>query len=133
MEISAMVGALLLKNPWMRALIPSVLAGIVGLLANAVVAEITTDGKVVWEAVIFNRNFHLLLIASALGLIYQIVLFRHDRALISGFTPRQYEANIRNRVAESVAKRCQKLVRAGDIDLLEKETETFKKLFGEQK
>lgn len=128
-----MLGALLLKNPWTRALIPSALAGAVGLLANAVVAEITKNGVVVWEAAILNHNFHWLLLASALALIYQIALFRHDRALIAGFTPRQYEANIRNRVAESVAKRCQKLVRSGHIELLEKETETFKKLFGENK
>lgn len=128
-----MLGALLLKNPWTRALIPSALAGVVGLLANAVIAEITKDEIVVWESLIFNRNFHWLLLASAIGVIYQIVLFRHDRALISGFTPRQYEANIRNRVAESVAKRCQKLVRSGHIELLEKETETFKRLFGENK
>jgi len=128
-----MLGALLLKNPWTRALIPSALAGVVGLLANAVIAEITKNGVVVWQAAIFNRNFHLLLLASVIGLIYQIVLFRHDKALISGFTPRQYEANIRNRVAESVAKRCQKLVRSGHIELLEKETETFKRLFGENK
>ena len=128
-----MFGALLLKNPWTRALIPSALAGIVGLLANAVIAEITKNGVVIWESAIFNRNFHWLLLASMLGLIYQIVLFRHDKALISGFTPRQYEANIRNRLAESVAKRCQKLVRAGNIELLEKETATFMKLFGEKK
>ncbi|NYT44772.1 hypothetical protein H0A64_08025 [Alcaligenaceae bacterium] len=128
-----MLGALLLKNPWTRALIPSALAGAVGLLANAVVAEITKNGVVVWEEAIFNRNLHWLLLASTLAFIYQIVLFRHDRALIAGFTPRQYEANIRNRVAESVAKRCQKLVRSGHIELLEKETETFKKLFGENK
>lgn len=128
-----MLGALLLKNPWTRALIPSALAGVVGLLANAVIAEITKNGVVVWQAAILNRNFHWLLLASVIGLIYQIVLFRHDKALISGFTPRQYEANIRNRVAESVAKRCQKLVRSGDIELLEKETETFKRLFGENK
>lgn len=128
-----MLGALLLKNPWARALIPSALAGVVGLLANAAIAEITKDGVVAWEALIFNRNFHWLILTSVLGIIYQIVLFRHDRALISGFTPRQYEANIRNRVAESVAKRCQKLVRSGHIELLEKETETFKRLFGENK
>lgn len=128
-----MLGALLLKNPWTRAFIPSVLAGAVGLLANAVVAEITKNGVVIWQAAIFNGNFHWLLLASTLALIYQIILFRHDQALIAGFTPRQYEANIRNRVAESVAKRCQKLVRSGHIELLEKETETFKKLFGENK
>lgn len=128
-----MLEVLLLKNPWTRAIIPSALAGMVGLLANAVIAEITKEGVVVWESLIFNRNFHWLLLTSVIGLMYQIVLFRHDRALISGFTPRQYEANIRNRVAESVAKRCQKLVRSGHIELLEKETETFKRLFGENK
>lgn len=128
-----MLGALFLKNPWTRALIPSALAGAVGLFANAVVTEITRNGVVVWEDAIFNRNLHWLLLASILAFTYQVVLFRHDRALIAGFTPRQYEANIRNRVAESVARRCQKLVRAGHIELLEKETETFKKLFGENK
>ncbi|CAI0933405.1 Uncharacterised protein [Serratia quinivorans] len=128
-----MLGALLLKNPWTRGLIPSALAGAVGLLANAVVTEITKNGVVVWQDAIVNRNLHWLLLASTLAFIYQIVLFRHDRALITGFTPRQYEANIRNRVAESVARRCQKLVRSGHIELLEKETETFKKLFGENK
>lgn len=128
-----MLGALLLKNPWTRGLIPSALAGAVGLLANAVVTEITKNGVVVWKDAIINHNLHWLLLASTLAFIYQVVLFRHDRALITGFTPRQYEANIRNRVAESVARRCRKLVRSGHIEQLEKETETFKKLFGENK
>jgi hypothetical protein len=67
-------------------------------------------------------------IASA---FYQIKIQRYDRELAKGFTPKQYEAAIRNRVAEEVAKRSMKLIRDGHIDQLEKETETFKKLYGE--
>jgi hypothetical protein len=128
-----MLGAILLKNPWMRAIVPVAVAGAVGLLANAAIAEITTDGKVAWALLATNRNFYIMLLLSVTAFIYQIVLFKHDKALISGFTPKQYEANIRNRMAETIARRCQKLVRRGEIEQLEKETDTFRRLYGDTK
>ena len=50
---------------------------------------------------------------------------------MKGFTAKQYEAAIRNKVAEDVAERSKKLIRDGEIEQLEKETEIFKKLYGE--
>ncbi|WP_312769092.1 hypothetical protein [Pseudoxanthomonas mexicana] len=128
-----MLRAQLLENPWIRATVPVAIAGAVGLLANAVVAEITKDGKVVWPLLLPNLNFWIMVALSIVALTYQIFVFRHDRALISGFTPKQYEANIRNRVAGTVAKRCQSLIRQGKIDQLEIETTTFTRLYGDKK
>lgn len=125
--------AQLLENPWVRAAVPVAIAGAVGLLANAVIAEITKEGKVDWSLLPHNFNFWMMVLLSLVALIYQICVFRHDRALISGFTPKQYEANIRNRMAGTVAKRCQTLIRQGKIEQLEIETTTFTRLYGDKK
>jgi hypothetical protein len=50
--------------------------------------------------------------------------------IIKGFTAKQYEALIRNKVAEGVAERSNKLIRNGEIEQLEKETEIFNRLYG---
>ncbi len=57
---------------------------------------------------------------------------KRDSELLKGFTPKQYEACIRNQLAEDVSKRSRKLIKEGKIDQLVAETEAFKKLFGEE-
>jgi hypothetical protein len=120
-----------LKNPWLRALLPLVLMGIVGVTSSSLVVEIATGNDIQWSLVPKKVSFYILLMSTIASAFYQIKIQRYDRELAKGFTPKQYEAAIRNRVAEEVAKRSMKLIRDGHIDQLEKETETFKKLYGE--
>lgn len=120
-----------LKNPWIRALIPLVLMGVVGVTASSLVVEIATGNDIKWSQAPEKVSFYVLFMSTIASAFYQIKIQRYDRELAKGFTPKQYEAAIRNRVAEVVAKRSMKLIRDGHIDQLEKETETFKKLYGE--
>lgn len=122
---------LFLKNPWLRALIPLALMGIVGVTASSLVVEIATGNDIYWSLAPQKVSFYILLMSTIASAFYQINIQRYDRKLAQGFTPKQYEAAVRNRVAEEVAKRSTKLIRDGHIDQLEKETEIFKKLYGE--
>jgi hypothetical protein len=123
--------ALFLKSPWARAFIPLILMGIVGISSNSLVAEITNGNTVQWRHLFEKSSFYILLAATVLAALYQITVGRYDKELAKGFTPKQYEAAIRNRVAEDVARRSQKLIRDGNIDQLERETEAFKRMYGE--
>jgi hypothetical protein len=122
---------LLLKSPWARAFIPVILMGIVGVSSNSLVAEITLGNTVQWRHVIEKGFFYVLLAATLLAALYQIAVGRYDKEIAKGFTPKQYEAAVRNRVAEEVARRSQKLIRDGNIDQLERETEAFRRMYGE--
>lgn len=124
------MGDNILKNSWFRALIPLVLMGIVGVTASSLVVEIATGNEIQWGLAPKKVSFYLLLVAIIASAIYQIIIQRYERELAKGFTPKQYEAAIRNRVAEEVAQRSKKLIRDGQIEQLEKETKTFKKLYG---
>jgi uncharacterized membrane protein YfcA len=126
-----MIKSFLLGNLWIRALLPLVLMALVGVTASSLVVEIAEGERIRWHLVPQRLSFYLLLIATVASAIYQIALQRHDKDLARGFTPKQYEASIRNRVAEEVAQRSKKLIREGNIDQLQKETETFKRLYGE--
>jgi len=119
-----------LRNPWVRALVPLVLMGIAGLSGNVLAAEIATGSEINWPSIPSKVSFYIFLLATIILCIYQVEISKHDRTLIKGFTAKQYEAAIRNKVAEDVAKRSKKLIRDGDIETLEKETEIFSKLYG---
>jgi len=86
---------------------------------------------ITWGQIPYKLSFYILSISTVLLAFYQIAISRYDLNLAKGFTPKQYEATIRNKVAEDVAKRSRKLIQEGKIEQLEKETETFKKLYGE--
>jgi hypothetical protein len=107
------------------------LMGIVGVTASSLVVEIAYGNEIQWRLIPQKVSFYILFMSSFFSAFYQIKIQRYDNELAKGFTPKQYEAAIRNKVAEEVARRSKKLIRDGHIDQLEKETETFKKLFGE--
>jgi len=121
----------LLKNPWVRALLPLILMGASSVFASSLVVEIANGNNIEWNLVLSKVSFYLLIICSALLCAYQVIISRHDQALIKGITPKQFEAALRNEVAEESAKRARKLIQEGNVEKLEKETEAFKKLFGE--
>lgn len=128
-----MLRALLLGHPWVRALIPLLLMAVAGVSASALVVEIAHGTEITWELIPSRVSFFVLVLTTVLSAAYQIAIQRNDRELARGFTPKQYEASVRNRVAEEVAKRSQKLIREGKIEQLETETETFRRLYGEGK
>jgi hypothetical protein len=122
---------LLLRNPFFRAFFPLLLMGIASVSASSLVVEISVSNGISWSLIPQKVSFYILFISTIFLTFYQIKISKHDRDMIKGFTPKQYEATIRNKVAEGVAKRSLKLIQDGKIDQLEKETETFKKLYGE--
>lgn len=122
-----------LRNPWVRAFLPLVLMGVASVTASSLVVEISLDEGIMWSLMPQKVSFYILLISTVVLAVYQILISKHDREIFRGYTPKQYEASIRNKVAEGVAKRSLKLIQDGDIEQLEKETETFKKLYGEGK
>jgi len=126
------MGRIFLQNPWFRTFIPLFLVGIAGFAGNTLVVEISVENSIDWAAIPKKASFYVMLVSTLAVAVYQILLRRFDSDLMKGFTPRQYEARIRNRVAEDVARRSQKLIQEGEIDQLEKETETFKRLYGEK-
>jgi hypothetical protein len=125
-----MMSEFFLRNPWIRALVPLVLMGVAGLAGNVLASEISTGPEISWSAIPSKVSFYIFLLATIVLCIYQVEISKHDRTLIKGFTAKQYEAAIRNKVAEDVAKRSKKLIRDGDIEKLEQETEIFNKLYG---
>jgi len=125
--------SIFLRNPWVRAFLPLLLMGAASVSASSLVVEISTGNGVAWGLLPHKMSFYILLIATAILAIYQVSISKHDRDLAKGFTPKQYEAAIRNKVAEDIAKRSKKLIQDGKIEQLEKETETFRKLYGENK
>ncbi len=120
-----------LRNPWVRAFLPLLLMAASSVFASSLVVEIAIGSKLDWIQVGSKPSFYLLIICTVLLCFYQVSLSRHDGLLIKGLTPKQYEASLRNKVAEESAKRARKLIKEGKVEQLEKETETFKKLFGE--
>ena len=123
---------ILFKNPWVRAFLPLILMGVASFTVNALVVEITIDNKLVWKLIPEKVSFYLTIFFTILLTIYEIGVQKYHRELARGFTPKQYEASIRNKVAEGVAKRSLMLIKNGDIETLEKETEIFTKLYGEK-
>lgn len=128
-----MIQNLLFRNAWIRALLPLILIGVVGVVSNTLVVELAKGNEIQWEQITRKASFYYLVAFTIISAVYQIALQRHDQDLARGFTPKQYEAQIRNRVAEQVAKRSLKLIKDGNIEQLERETETFKRLYGENK
>jgi hypothetical protein len=122
---------LLYRNPWIRALVPLVLMCLVGLFTNTLVLEVSQGNNVLWLEIPAKPSFYVIIIVLAASAAYQIALSRYDNEVTKGFTPKQYEAQIRNRVAEGVAKRSLKLISEGNITQLEAETEAFKRIYGE--
>ncbi|MCY1452151.1 hypothetical protein D9M71_690540 [compost metagenome] len=122
---------IVLKNPWVRALLPLMLMGVSSVFASSLVVEIASGNQIAWNEIPQKISFYILLICTGILCLYQVSINRHDINLIKGLTPKQYEAALRNQVAEESAKRARKLIKEGNIDKLEKETATFKKLFGE--
>ncbi|MNH44515.1 hypothetical protein D3C79_1066970 [compost metagenome] len=80
-----------------------------------------------------KNSFYIVIICVCFACIYQVKITKKDNELLKGFTPKQYEARIRNSVAEEVSKRSKTLIKEGKIELLVAETEAFKKLYGETK
>ncbi|MBL0460823.1 MULTISPECIES: hypothetical protein [Aeromonas] len=122
---------ILLKNPWVRSLLPLVLMGASSVFASSLVVEIANGNQISWHEIPQKVSFYVLLICTILLCLYQVAISRHDTNLIRGLTPKQYEAALRIYVAEESAKRAKKLIKEGSVDQLIKETEAFKKLFGE--
>lgn len=122
---------LFLRNPWFRVLIPVLLMVVANICGNALIFEISSANEVNWASMPSKVSFYILIISLIILCFYQIQIFKHDKELIKGFTPKEYEACIRSKVIEDVAKRSRKLIQKGEINQLEKETETFKKLYGE--
>jgi len=125
------VEELFLRSPWVRAFLPLLLMAASSVFASSLVVEIASGSDIEWGTIGEKPSFYLLIICTILLCIYQVALSRHDRLLIKGLTPKQYEASLRNRVAEASAKRARQLIKEGNVEKLEKETEAFKKLFGE--
>jgi hypothetical protein len=119
------------KNPWVRAFLPLILLGASSMFASSLVVEIANGNNIEWNLILSKVSFYLLIICTGLLCSYQVMISRHDQALIKGITPKQFEATMRYKVTEESAKRVRKLIKDGDVEKLEKETETFKKLFGE--
>lgn len=128
-----MIDAILFRNAWVRAFLPLILIGVVGIASNALVVELAKGNNIQWSQIASKASFYVLVATTIISAWYQIALQRHDQALLKGSTPKQYEAQIRNRVAEDVARRSQKLIREGNIEQLQKETETFQRLYGDRK
>ncbi|MCS6122929.1 hypothetical protein [Shewanella baltica] len=120
------------RNPWVRALIPLLCATVVGVASSALIVEVATGQDIDWSAMPKKVSFYVVLACVVVACAYQVKLAKRDNELLKGFTPKQYEACIRNRVAEDVAKRSKKLINEGKIDQLVAETDAFKKLFGEE-
>ena len=119
-----------LRNPWVRALVPLTLMGVAGFACNILATEISAGSEIAWSSIPSKVSFYIFLLTTIILCIYQVEISKHDKTLIKGFTAKQYEAAIRNKVAEDIAKRSKKLIRDGDINQLEKETEIFNKLYG---
>jgi len=119
-----------LRNPWLRALVPLVLMGAASLAVNILSAEIMTGHEITWSSIPKRIPFYVFLLVTIALCIHQVAISKYDRVNLKGFSAKQYEAAIRNKVAEDVAKRSRKLIRGGQIDRLEHETEIFRKLYG---
>lgn len=121
----------LLTNPWVRTFIPLLLMGVANFSCNSLVVEVSNGNEIMLSAILQKSSFYILFISTSLLCLHQVLVSKRDNNLMKGFTPKQYEAAIRNKVAEDVANRSKKLIRKGDIDQLERETETFRKLYGD--
>ena len=111
-----------LRNPWIRSIIPLLLMGVASVSGNTLVVEISNGNKVFWSEMPLKGSFYILLISTLLLGFYQFLIFRYDTSITKGYTAKQYEAAIRNKIAEDVADRSKKLIRDGEIEQLEKET-----------
>jgi len=119
-----------LKNPWVRGILPIVFMSIAGVTASSLVVEIASGNQIEWSLMFKKLSFYLLVITTIASAAYQIKIQKYDRLVSGGLTAIQYEAAIRTRVAEGVAERSMKLIQDGNIEQLEQETETFKRLYG---
>ena len=122
---------LFLRNPWSRILIPLLLMVVVNICGNALISEISSANGINWAFMPSKVSFYILIISLIILCFCQIQIFKYDKDTIKGFTRKEFEANIRINIAEDVSKRSRELIKNGDIIQLEKETETFKKLYGE--
>lgn len=120
------------RSAWLRALIPLLCATIAGIASSALVVEVASGQSVDWASMPQKVSFYIVLACIVITCLYQVRLTKRDNELLKGFTPKQYEACIRNQLAEDVSKRSRKLIKEGKIDQLVAETEAFKKLFGEE-
>lgn len=123
--------SIFLRNPWVRAFLPLLLMGVASVSASSLIVEISSGNAILWSLMPQKISFYILLITTTLLAFYQISISKHDRDLVKGITPKQYEAAIRNKLAEDIAKRSRKLIQDGKIEQLKTETETFKNLYGE--
>lgn len=104
---------------------------IAAVSGSVLATEISVGEEITWSSIPQKFSFYILFTSTVLLCVHQVAIASNDRKLIKGITAKQYEAAIRNKVAEDVANRSKKLIRDGEIEKLEKETEIFKKLYGE--
>ncbi|MDD2906134.1 MAG: hypothetical protein PHC74_07520 [Sulfurimonas sp.] len=116
---------LFFKNTWSKAIIPLILMGVVSLSGNTLVVEISTNNNIDWLQVPKKISFYILIVSTLILAYYQMKIAQLDKELMKGFTPKQYEARMRNRMAEDVEKRSRKLIGEGKIQQLEEETENI--------
>ena len=119
------------KNLWAKAIIPLILMGVVSLSGNTLVVEISSNNNIDWIQAFTKISFYILIFSTMILGYYQMKIAKFDKELMKGFTPKQYEARMRNRMAEDVEKRSRKLIGEGKVQQLEEETEIFKRLYGE--
>jgi len=120
-----------LKNPWVRSFVPLALMGASSVFASSLVVELADGNSIQWLEIPTKVSFYILLISTVLLCSYQVAMTRHDQNLVKGLTSKQYDAAHRSKILDEHAKRSKKLIKEGNIAQLEKETEVFKKLFGE--
>lgn len=124
---------ILYRDPWLRAFIPLICASIAGVASSSLVVEVAIGQEIDWLSMPTKGSFYILLTCVIITCCYQVLLTTRDNELAKGFTAKQYEACIRNKLAEDVSRRSRKLIKEGKIDQLVAETEAFKKLYGEDK
>ena len=105
--------------------------GVASLAISLLAGEISSGTSIDWLSIPKKLTFYVFFVSTIILCLFEVALVKHDKNLLKGITPKQYEAAIRNRVAEDIAKRSRKLIRSGEIDKLERETETFNRLYGE--
>lgn len=129
--VAVIVSEFFLKNLWVRSFVPLILMAITSVVASALVVEIADGSSIHWSKLPEKHSFYFLMVTIVMMCLYQVLIFQSDSKFIKGLTAKQFEASLRNEVAEEAAKRAKKHIKEGRIDLLEQETLKFKQLFGE--
>jgi len=121
----------ILLSYWAKASIPSLSAAFMGFFTSTLIADITPSETTEWNKIPNSGSLYLTLFFVTVSVLYTWYVLKNE-INIEKMTSKQFEASLRNGVADAAKNHLVDLIKAGNFSELEQNTEIIQRLFGDK-